>query len=272
MNWFRTLRHAAAATAFAAVAATSATGPASAVTVPEIMEKGTISIGVLTGLPPYDTTDASGNTDGFLVDLAREVAQSLDVELDVVPVTNASRVAALESGRVDMLIAMTTATPQRARSLLFTNPYGSYQMTIVGAKDTKITELSDLEGKKISVPKGSTQEATLSAYNIPGLQIERFDDDALAMQALLSGQVDATAAVAVLANDLIQKRGLADQFEVKDLPLYTLYWSMALRADEWNLHQYLNNLIYYLEVTGRLDEIHEKWTGVPIPGGKLPTF
>ncbi|SDB58995.1 transporter substrate-binding domain-containing protein [Bauldia litoralis] len=272
MNWFRKLRYAAAAATLVGAAAASTT-TASAVTIPEIMEKGTISIGVLTGLPPYDTTDSSGNTDGFLVDLAREVAKSLDVELDVVPVTNASRVAALESGRVDMLIAMTTATPQRARSLLFTNPYGSYQMTIVGPKDAEIRTLADLEGKKISVPKGSTQEATLISYNIPGLQIERFDDDALAMQALLSGQVDATAAVAVLANDLLKKRGVDDQFEVKeDLPLYTLYWSMALRADEWNLHQYLNNLIYYLEVTGVLDDLHKKWTGVPIPGGKLPTF
>ena len=272
MKWIRTLRHAATAATMAAIAALAAS-PASAITVKEIMDKGTVSIGVLTGLPPYDTTDASGNTDGYLVDLAREVAKSLDVELNVVPVTNASRIAALESGRVDFLIAMTTATPERARSFLFTSPYGAYHMTIVAPKSLPITSLDDLANKRISVPRGSTQEAALISYNIPGLQIERFDDDALAMQALLSGQVDATAAVAVLANDLLVKRSLDDQFEVKqEVPLYTLYWSMALRADEFNLHQYLNNLIFYLEVTGELDKIHEKWTGVPIPGGKLPTF
>lgn len=272
MNLTGMLRQAATVAVFAAGAALAA-APANALTTKEIMDKGKVSIGVLTGLPPYDTTDASGNTDGFLVDLAREVAKSLEVELEVVPVTNASRIAALESGRVDFLIAMTTATPQRARSFLFTNPYGAYQMTIVAPKSLPVTKLDDLAGKKISVPKGSTQEAALISYNIPGLQIERFDDDALAMQALLSGQVDATAAVAVLANDLLKKRGVDDQFEVKaDVPLYTLYWSMCLRADDWNLHQYLNNLIYYLEVTGDLDKLHKKWTGVPIPGGKLPTF
>lgn len=273
MTWFNTLRQAATGALVAATLAAAASVPASAQTTTEIMERGRISIGVLTGLPPYDTTDASGNTDGFLVDLAREVAAALDVELEVVPVTNASRVAALESGRVDLLIAMTTATLDRARSLLFTNPYGAYQMTIVAPIETEITTLDHLEGLRISVPAGSTQESTLLGYGIPGLEIERFDDDALAMQALLSGQVDATAAVAVLANDLLVATGVDDQYEVKEeIPLYTLYWSMAVRADEWNLHHYLNNVIYYLEATGRLDELHIKWTGVPVPGGKLPTF
>ena len=47
---------------------------------------------------------------------------------------------------------------------------------------------------------------------------------------------------------------------------------MAVRKDATQLHQWLNNFIYYEEVTGRLGALHEKWVGVPIPGGKLPTF
>jgi len=57
-----------------------------------------------------------------------------------------------------------------------------------------------------------------------------------------------------------------------EVPLFTLYWSMAVRKDATQLHQWLNNFIYYEEVTGRLGALHEKWVGVPIPGGKLPTF
>jgi polar amino acid transport system substrate-binding protein len=84
--------------------------------------------------------------------------------------------------------------------------------------------------------------------------------------------VDATAAVAVVANDIIKKQNLTN-LEVKpQFPLFTLYWSMAVRKDAFNLHQWLNNFIYYYEVTGQLDELHKKWTGVSIPGGKLPTF
>lgn len=238
----------------------------------DIAGKGRITVGVLTGIPPYDTVDANGKTDGFLVELARDAAKALGVELDVVPVNNASRSAALESGRVDFLIAQMTATPERAKTFLMTNPYGAYEMRFIAPKNVKIESLQDLAGKRISVPKGSTQDVAVSGYGIEGLQVERFDDDALAMQALISGQVDATAAVATVAEDVIRKRKL-DNLEIKqDVPIFTLYWSMAVRKDSFALHQWLNNFIYYEEVTGRLNELHENWIGGPIPGGKLPTF
>jgi polar amino acid transport system substrate-binding protein len=259
--------------AVAAVALYAAlAGTAMAQTTADISAKGRIAIGVLTGIPPYDTIDASGKTDGFIVDLARQVAAALEVEVEIVPVNNASRAAALESGRVDMLIAQMTATPARAKTFLMTNPYGAYEMRFVAGKDTKITSLEDLAGKRISVPKGSTQDIAVSGYGIKGLEVVRFDDDALAMQALISGQVDATAAVAAVANDVIKKQNLSNLEVKSDLPIFTLYWSMAVRKDATELHQWLNNFIYYQEVTGNLGALHEKWIGIPIPGGKLPTF
>lgn len=255
-----------------AVVSTAHSTVASAQTTADIVKKGSVTIGVLTGIPPYDTVDANGNTDGFIVDLAKEAASALGVKLEVVPVNNASRAAALESGRVDFLIAQMTATPERAKTFLMTNPYGAYEMRFVAAKDMKLTSLDDLKGKRVSVPKGSTQDVAVSGYGIEGLEVVRFDDDALAMQALISGQVDATAAVAAVANDIIVKRNLSNLEVKKDVPLFTLYWSMATRKDATELHQWLNNFIYYTEVTGKLDQLHKKWIGIPVPGGKLPTF
>ncbi|WP_188052182.1 transporter substrate-binding domain-containing protein [Aureimonas fodinaquatilis] len=267
----RFLRRAAGVAALAALVAVPAT-IAKAQTTAEISQKGKVTIGVLTGIPPYDTVDASGQTDGFLVDIAKDIAAALGTQLEIVPVNNASRAAALESGRVDLLVAHMTATPERAKVFQMTNPYGAYEMRFVAAKDMPLTSLDDLKGKRVSVPKGSTQDVAVSGYGVEGLEVVRFDDDALAMQALISGQVDATAAVAAVANDVIAKRNL-DNLEVKsEVPIFTLYWSMATRKDASELHQWLNNFIYYQEVTGRLDELHNKWIGTPIPGGKLPTF
>lgn len=262
------IRSAVATIALSAVLA----GTAMAQTTAEISSKGRIAIGVLTGIPPYDTIDASGNSDGFIADLARAVAKALEVEVEIVPVNNASRAAALESGRVDMLIAHMTATPGRAKTFLMTNPYGAYDMRFVAAKDMQLTSLDDLAGKRVSVPKGSTQDIAVSGYAIEGLEVVRFDDDALAMQALFSGQVDATAAVAAVANDVIAKQNISNLEVKSELPIFTLYWSMAVRKDATELHQWLNNFIYYEEVTGSLGALHEKWIGIPIPGGKLPTF
>jgi polar amino acid transport system substrate-binding protein len=271
MNVFRSLREVALIGTIAALAAGWA-APASAQTTAEIAGKGKIAIGVLTGIPPYDTVDASGNTAGFLVDLANEVAKSLGVKAEIVPVNNASRAAALESGRVDLLIAHMTATPERARTFLMTNPYGAYEMRFVAAKSMPLKKLDDLAGKRVSVPKGSTQDFAISGFGVKGLEVVRFDDDALAMQALISGQVDATAQVAAVANDIIKKNNLTNVEVKTEVPLYTLYWSMAVRKGATEFHQWLNNFIYYQEVSGALGKLHEKAIGIPIPGGKLPTF
>lgn len=247
---------------------------AKAQTTDEIVKKGVVTIGVLTGIPPYTAVDSAGNPDGFLVDLARDVAADMNIKLNIVPVTNSSRAAALQSGRVDFLIAMMTATPQRALTFLMTNPYGAYEMRFVAAKSMKLTSVADLAGKRVSVPTGSTQDVAVSAMakSVPGIQVVRFDDDATAMQALISGQVDVSAQVATVANDVIAKQHLTN-LEVKtQVPIFTLYWSMATRMDATQLHQWLNNFIFYEEVSGRLDELHKKWTGIPIPGGRLPTF
>jgi polar amino acid transport system substrate-binding protein len=272
MKWFKSIRRAAAVTAVATVAAASLAMPAAAQSINDIVAKGKVTIGVLTGIPPYDTVDSSGKTAGFLVDLANDAGKALGVPVEIVPVNNASRVAALESGRVDFLIAQMTATPERAKTLLMTNPYGAYEMRFVAPKDMQLTKLEDLAGKRVSVPKGSTQDVAVSGFGIKGLEVVRFDDDALAMQALISGQVDATAAVAAVANDIFKKSNLTT-FEVKSqVPIFTLYWSMAVRKGSTELHQWLNNFIYYNEVTGSLNALHQKWVGIPIPGGKLPTF
>ena len=171
-----------AAVAGLALALALPANSAKAQSIADIEGKGKIAVGVLTGIPPYDTVDASGNTDGFLADLARAVAKALGVELELVPVNNASRAAALESGRVDMLIAQMTATPERAKLFLMTNPYGAYEMRFVAAKEMKLASLDDLKNKRVSVPKGGTQDIAVSGYGIEGLEVVRFDDDATAMR------------------------------------------------------------------------------------------
>ena len=63
-----------AAVAGLALALALPANSAKAQSIADIEGKGKIAVGVLTGIPPYDTVDASGNTDGFLADLARAVA------------------------------------------------------------------------------------------------------------------------------------------------------------------------------------------------------
>src|SRR5690606_10665962 len=68
-------------------------------------------------------------------------------------------VPGLNSRRYDFLVAPVTVTPERARSLLFTEGYLDTDYTFVGKKTTPAIEnLEQLKGKRIAVNKGSNYE------------------------------------------------------------------------------------------------------------------
>src|SRR2546425_1885293 len=73
--------------------------------VADIVKRGKVTIGVVSGAPPFGTTDANGNPAGYDVDVANLVAKYMAVPVEIVPLTSPSRIPALESGKVDFLVA-----------------------------------------------------------------------------------------------------------------------------------------------------------------------
>lgn len=244
---------------------------ANAQTVDELVQKGVVKIGVLSGNPPYDRIDDKGNVVGHSVDVAKRIAELMGVKAEIVPLVNAARIPALVSGRIDILVGSLVPSPERAKAVMFTSPYGGFETVIVGRNDLDVKSAKEMAGRSIAVPKSSLQDTVITAMNIDGLAIKRFDDDALANQALQSGQVDLTTSNRTTANDLYK----GTKFNIK-FSLYTQYFSIAVRRQQFDLLQWLNNTIFYLKTTGELEAIHQKWTHEPLPTiegmGKFPTF
>src|ERR1700688_2368656 len=80
----------------------------------DILKRKKIMIAVQTDLPPYDTLDANNQPVGYDIDVAKRIASYLGVELEMVIVSGANRIPSLVSGKVDMVVATLSPTPQRA--------------------------------------------------------------------------------------------------------------------------------------------------------------
>lgn len=267
MSFFRNLKTAAALVAVCAGILTS--GFANAQTVDEIVKRGSVKIGVLVGAPPFGSVDAQGNAVGYDADVAALVGKYMGVPVTMVQLTPPSRIPALESGKVDFLVATLAPTPERAKVVMFTNPYSAFQVGIYAHKDTAISKWEDLKGMTVGVNRGSSVEREfVNREKELGLTILRFDDDATTMQALFSGQVQAIAGPDAQANAAMRLRGDTTS-EVKFI-FQVQPNSMTVRKDAYDLHQWLNNTIYYIKQNGELDAIARKWVGSPLP--VLPTF
>jgi polar amino acid transport system substrate-binding protein len=242
---------------------------ATAQTVAEIVKRGKVRVGVLIGAPPYGSVDSQGNAIGYDMDVTNLVSKYLGVPVEVVQLTPPARIPALEAGKVDFLVSTLAPTPERAKAVLFTIPYSAFQTGIYAKKGTLIKTWADMKGMKVGVNRGSSLEREfVNREKELGLTILRFEDDSTVMQALFSDQVQAIAGPDAQANSAINAKG-----DTETEPKFFFGMqpnSMALRKDATELHQWLNNMIYYIKQSGELNAISEKWVGGPLPA--LPTF
>jgi polar amino acid transport system substrate-binding protein len=237
-------------------------------TVDEILDRGRVRIGVVTGVPPFGTVDAGGNVVGYDVDVANLIGEYLGVNVEIVGLAPPARIPALQAGRVDILVATLGPTPERAQSVMFTMPYSAFLMSILAPVDADYDSLEDLAGVSVAVPRGSPQDVELTRRAVAGTDIQRFQDDATAAQALFSGQVDAVAIPNITAMAILEQRnqeGYELKFSFSQQPN-----SMTVRKDAFELHQWLNNFIYFVKLNGALDAISQEWIGEPLPD--LPVF
>lgn len=241
---------------------------AQAATLNDIISRGTVRIGVLTGAPPMGMVDEQGNPTGYDVDVANLIAGYLSLPVELVPLTPPARIPALQTGKVDFLVATLAPTGERAKTVMFTQPYSAFNMDIISGPDQKFAKLAELEGKRVAVNRGSSQETALRKAAVPGLEIVVYEDDSTSAQALIAGQVGAVALPSTVGDAIIKQRpdaGLQVGFT-----FFQQGNSMATRMEDFEIRQWLNTAIYLMKISGDLDKIATKWTGRPMP--VLPTF
>jgi polar amino acid transport system substrate-binding protein len=237
-----------------------------AATPDEIKQNGKLRVGVLVDYPPFGGTDANQQPAGYDADVAALLAKSLGVELELVPVTGPNRIPYLLTNKIDVLIATFGITAARAKQVLFSNPYSALTIYVLAPKSLAIKGAEDLKPVTIGVARASTQDTAITAIAPEGTQIKRFDDDATALQALISGQVQALGASNTILAQLNK-----DYAKMEIEPKITLKAQangMAFRKSDTALQEYANKFIAEIEKNGDLSKINERWFGTPLD--KLP--
>ncbi|UPA27216.1 transporter substrate-binding domain-containing protein [Shinella oryzae] len=241
---------------------------AAAQSVQEIKDRKVLKAGVQVAQVPWGYTDESGKLTGFDVEFVRLIAKELGVDVEFVPVTPANRIATLLTGQVDMLAAVMGIFPDRQKVVLFSRPYCNNDNVFIGRADLKASGWDDLNGARVGVPRGTPQDKAVTTANPAGATIQRFDDDASTVQALISGQVDIIgAAFTQLGN--IEKVAGPGKFEQKFV-LSRVFNGVAVRPQSREFADHLNGVIGKLIESGELSALYKQWIGKDMVA-ELPT-
>ena len=250
-----------------AFALIGATHLASAVTTDEIIKRGKLLVAIDTNNPPWGQMDTQMQPDGIDVAVAKLMAKYMGVDLEIVPVTSQNRIPFVATGKADVVMATLSITPQRALQIWYSIPYAFQDSVIMTTDKSPIKTFNDLNGKKVSVVRGAIQDALVTKL-APRAQMQRFDNDASTIQALVTGQVDATA-TGFLIPGQTTKANPGKTF-VSRLKLGTQHIAIGMKKDSPDLLQWTNTFIYHIRANGELAEIVKQYFGLPMP--ELPSF
>ena len=121
-----------------------------------VKQRGSLIVGVKTDYPPFGFLNASGVSEGFEHDLAKDIARRLGVSLTKVTVSGANRLQKLEEGSVDMLLSTTGDTAERRKIVTMVEPnYYASGVTLFMPPEQNINDWSETRGKKVCATQGS---------------------------------------------------------------------------------------------------------------------
>ena len=229
----------------------------------DIEKRGVIRIAVPQDFPPFGSVGTDLQPQGYDIDMARYLAKSMKLKLQLVPVTSANRVPYLQTRKVDLVISSLGKNPEREKAIDFSDAYAPFFNGVFGPADVKVASAADLAGKTIGVTRGAVEDIELTKIAPPTATLKRYEDNNGTITAFLSGQVPLIAtgnvvAAAILARNPPKKP--ETKFLIKDSPCY-----IGLNKDEPKLRAKVNEILANAKRDGSLTAISKKWLGADLP-------
>ena len=226
-----------------------------------IQQRGALIVGTMGNMPPLNMTSKDGEIFGLEPDLARLMADAMDVKVKFVTKPFNELLPALQTGEVDMVLSGMTITPERNRKVAFIGPYFisgkaflTKVKTIAYADEARDANNSNT---KIVALRGSTSQAFAEAFldKTTLFTTKNYDD---AVDMVLQDKVHAMIAdypICVVSVFRYPNAGLLSV--VTQLTYEPI--GIAIPANDPLLMNWTRNTLNNFEGSGMLDELKLKW-------------
>ena len=226
----------------------------------DIIEKGTITIGVNPPGEPICFYDDQGNLIGYDVDWANKLGEVLGVNVELVEVNGENRISLVTSGRVDVIFANITGNLERAKSVNFSLPYlkTGIKMAVRPGLEN-VQEISDLNDPqyKVALASGTTGEELILEYAPEAeiVYVASLSDQCLALQ---EGRCDAILEDGTSLDYLASQ---SDYMEVRETTYTSDPICIGYAKGDPDFGRYLDMFVSYMISEGFQADTYYKWFG-----------
>ena len=159
-------------------------------------------VGTNAEYPPFEYVE-NGEIAGFDAEIIKDAAKRMGIEYKWLNTNFDGLIPALQTKKVDIVIAGMSVTPEREKAVNFSIPYLTSNVAIVTNSKNPIKDMNDLSGKSYGVELGTTKEA--SARKIDGAEVVPFSSTTGALVALKSGKIDGMVLDESVSSKYIEK-------------------------------------------------------------------
>ncbi len=232
----------------------------------EIQDKGHFIVGLDDAFPPMGFRDENNEIVGFDIDLAKEAASRMGVEVQFQPISWDAKDAELDSGNIDMIWNAFTITDERLQSFLFTKPYIEDHQIIVVRPDSTIATKADLADQEIGIQAGSSAieavQADAATYETIKDSLREFDTNDMALRDLAGGGLEAVVVDEVVGRYYLSKH--PGEYKVLEENFGTEAFGVGLRLSDQAFLAELEKALDEMKADGTSAEISNKWFGEDI--------
>ena len=219
------------------------------------VEDGKLHMATNAAFPPYEMVADDGSFEGIDVEVAGKIAEKLGLELVVDDMDFGSVITSVQSGKSDIAMAGLTVTEDRKQNVDFSDTYATGVQMVIVPIDSDIESIDDLQGKLIGCQESTTGYIYCSDDYGEDL-VTAFPNGANAVQALLSGKVDAVVIDSQPAQEFVaQNEGL----KILDTEYVTEDYAIGISKDNTALRDAVNNALKELIDDGTVQSILDKY-------------
>ncbi|MCO1339714.1 amino acid ABC transporter substrate-binding protein [Kocuria polaris] len=204
---------------------------------------------------PFEFTDENGETVGFDMDIAIEIASDLGLEREIIADSFESIQSGLSFGKCDIAISSISITEERKGNMDFSDPYMADDLTLIAASGSGVTDLDSAKDKKVGVQDGTTGKKYAEEN---GISPVGFESTGLLLQALKSGTLDAA-----LGNASVLGYGIKDEADISRVEDFATGEELGVSIEKGDtaMLEAVNGTLQRLTESGEMDELKAKWFG-----------
>jgi polar amino acid transport system substrate-binding protein len=215
-------------------------------------------VGMELGYPPFEMTDERGKPTGVSVDLARALGKSLGRDVEIRNLAFDGLIPSLLTHKIDLVISSMTATPERAKTIAFSDPYLKTGLCLLVGKKSSIQTIEDVDrpGIVVAVKKGTTGHvyATDKIRNAKVLVLDK--EDACVLEV-----IQGKAGVFIYDQLSTFENWRRNQETTRALlkPFQQESWAIGLRQGDAELLREVNQFLKQFKDRGGFEELGDRY-------------